>query len=59
MEGDVNKDGKVNAEDLTILIAIYLGQLDATPYAADINEDGAITLSDITRFINQYLSGEK
>lgn len=59
LPGDVNNDGKINAEDLTILIAIYLGQLDATSYAADINNDGTITLTDITRFINLYLSGEK
>ena len=55
VEGDINRDGQLTVEDITTLIAIYLGELEAVKYDADLDGDGSVTVADITQLINLYL----
>ena len=56
--GDVNSDGEVNINDVTILIDYLLNPDDAhiDRIAADVNTDGEINISDVTGIIDILLS---
>ncbi len=59
LKGDVNKDGKVNIDDVTALIDYLLSQ-DATGLdldAADMDEDSKVGIDDVTALIDYMLSG--
>lgn len=55
--GDVNIDGSVNIEDVTMLIQLLLSD-DSTAkfHAADVNGDGNVNISDVTDLINRLLA---
>ncbi len=55
--GDVNTDGYVNMNDITILINTILGKTtDAIPLPfMDVNDDGYVNMSDVTQVINIIL----
>lgn len=52
--GDLDKDGRITVDDITLLIAIYLGE-GSNP-AADVDGDGNVTVDDITNLIGIYLN---
>lgn len=54
-QGDVNADGQVNMDDLTVLINVLLTS-DACPNG-DVNESGDIGMDDLTMLINMLLTG--
>lgn len=49
-------NGRITVDEITKLIALYLGETDVEIYVTDIDEDGKLTVSDITELINIYLS---
>lgn len=52
VRGDVNNDGLVNNEDLTMLLDIILGNTSVyEPDLADVNEDDKISIADVTALI--------
>jgi len=53
--GDLDGDRQLTLNDITLLIAVYLGNEESTP-AADIDGDGLVTVGDITALIALYLS---
>lgn len=53
--GDINKDGKVNAIDVQLVINAVLNQAKAG-HPADINRDGGVDAADIQGVINAVLS---
>jgi hypothetical protein len=56
IQGDINRDGKANLQDLVLLAKAYNsrpGELKWNP-AADINFDGVINLSDLVILANHY-----
>ena len=58
IKGDVNMDGEVNVNDVTVLINYILGK-NPSPFdsvAADVNEDTAINVNDVTALINLILN---
>jgi hypothetical protein len=55
LEGDVNKDGKVNVSDVTALVNMILGVVHKDQLYADLNEDSRINVSDVTSLINKIL----
>ncbi len=57
--GDVNGDGEVNVNDVTVLINYILGK-NPTPFIAanaDVNQDTSINVNDVTALINMILGG--
>ena len=57
--GDVNEDGILNIQDVTMLIDHLLGS-EASPFNtnnADINQDSIINISDVTLLIDLLLQG--
>ena len=48
---DVNRDGKVDIEDVTALLGMLSGAA-ATSSPCDLNGDGATTVEDVTRLLN-------
>ena len=57
LKGDVNCDGDVNVNDVTVLVNYILGK-NPSPFdsvAADVNEDTAINVNDVTALINLIL----
>lgn len=59
--GDVNTDGFVNVNDVTVLINYILGK-NPTPFnaiAADVNNDQSINVQDVTSLINIILSSNQ
>jgi len=52
--GDVNNDGNVNIEDLTLLIDLLLNGSEM-PINADVNGDGIVGIDDITTLIDKLL----
>lgn len=54
--GDVDGNGEVGIADVTALIDILLGGLEA-PAAADCNNDDIVNVSDVTALIDYLLSG--
>ena len=57
--GDANKDGNINALDITYLINfLYKSGPAPDPYTGDVNNSGVINALDITYLINYlYKSG--
>ena len=58
MEGDINNNGKVNFEDIAILLRGYLGVevMDETNKSiGDINKNGQIDLFDVIELLKIYL----
>ena len=55
--GDLNKDGKITIDEITYLIAVYLGEINDVN--VDVDGDGYITVSDITQLISIYLETNK
>ena len=53
--GDVNRDGNVNIQDVTVLINKLLSHADYDELA-DCNQDGNINIQDVTILINYLLS---
>ena len=56
--GDVNDDGGVDIDDITMLIGVVLGSTPSTPHivlAGDITHDTIIDIDDITALISQVL----
>ena len=58
--GDVNNDGAVSIQDVSVLISYLLNGDDASVNrsAADVNMDGAVTIKDVTELISYLLNGE-
>ena len=60
MRGDLDGDGRVNIDDITMLID-YLVSGDATGIdlaAADVSQDGIVNIDDITELVDYLLRGE-
>ena len=56
IKGDLDGDGIITANDITLLIDLYLNYTDTIQKPeADLDEDGEITVEDITQLINIYL----
>ncbi|MBP1564702.1 MAG: glycoside hydrolase [Oscillospiraceae bacterium] len=56
--GDLNKDGKVDLSDLTMLSLCLLGDTKTTSYieeVADVNGDGSFNIADLSH-LKQYIS---
>ncbi|MBQ9640631.1 MAG: CotH kinase family protein [Bacteroidaceae bacterium] len=58
--GDLDDDGRITVEDISLLIATYLDPSQASIYLPryDIDGDGQLTVSDITTLVNIYLGEE-
>ena len=57
--GDVDDDGTVNMDDLTLLINCLLGEQDALEdLNADVDNDGDVLMDDLTLLINMLLGVE-
>ena len=54
--GDLDGDGQITVDDITLLIAVYLGE--TTNSNADIDGDGQITVEDVTTLIELYLQSK-
>ena len=56
--GDVNGDGNVNYDDVSVLVSYILGipTTDFLPCAADLNNDDLINVADITALVNRITS---
>jgi len=53
--GDVDKNGKVDVDDVTMLARVLLGLASAEEYdanAADVDGENGITLADLTALVN-------
>ena len=56
LTGDVNGDGHVNIEDVTILIDYLLNDsIQINAANADVDLDGAISITDVTKLIDNLL----
>lgn len=56
MRGDVNNDGEVDINDVTLVIGYVLGNgVDIYTDAADVNYDGSIDINDVTIIISHVL----
>lgn len=57
--GDVDMDGRVSIDDVTMLIDILLGSVTSVfdPNAADVDRNGDITIDDVTALIDILLMG--
>jgi hypothetical protein len=51
---DVNEDGRLDGEDLRLLLRIIRGHAPPTP-KADVNRDGALTTRDVLRLLEALL----
>lgn len=57
--GDVNHDGELAIDDVTILINMLLvGENQYCDVCADVDEDGEIAIADVTQLINWLLFGK-
>jgi hypothetical protein len=54
--GDLDGDGSLSVADITLLIAVYLGNGEADADKCDIDGDDRLTVSDITSLISLYLA---
>ena len=56
--GDIDGNGTVSIEDITILIDYLLMGDEATYYSAsaDVNSDGNVNITDVTSLIDQLLA---
>jgi hypothetical protein len=58
MRGDVDGNGKVTIDDVTVLIDYLLaGAGDIDMIGADVDSNGNITIDDVTGLIDYLLSG--
>ncbi|MBQ4007791.1 MAG: dockerin type I repeat-containing protein, partial [Muribaculaceae bacterium] len=55
LQGDVNRDGKVNVSDVSVLINMILGITEKDMESADVNRDGKVNVSDVSALINIIL----
>lgn len=55
LDGDVNRDGALNASDITCLYNILLGHSVEHIQCADVDGDGTVTAADISRLYNSLL----
>ena len=55
LQGDVNRDGKVNVSDVSALINMILGITEKDMESADVNRDGKVNVSDVSALINIIL----
>lgn len=57
--GDVNMDGSISIDDVTVLIDILLGSVlnNYDLGAADVDGDGRVSIDDVTALIDILLSG--
>lgn len=56
VRGDIDNDGAITTNDITMLIDLYLSSVDAAEVAvADLDGDKQISVEDITLLINIYL----
>ena len=57
LTGDVNDDGKINIDDVTLLIEYLLNSESVQIHAAnaDVDVDGTINISDVTMLIDNLL----
>ena len=55
LQGDVNRDGRVNVSDVSALINMILGLTTMDQEAADVNGDGRVNVSDVSALINIIL----
>ena len=56
--GDVSDNGRVDIEDVTLLIDHLLGGTAVDADIADVNADGALSIDDVTALIDKLLSGD-
>ena len=56
--GDVDHDGVVNINDVTLLIDYLLGGVDIYTDSADFNGDNEIGITDVTALIDKLLAGD-
>ena len=55
LQGDVDRNGKVNVSDVTALINMILGVTTMDMEAADVDGNGKVNVSDVTALINIIL----
>ena len=56
--GDVNRDGKINARDVTMLMKGVVAQASASDYPlGDMNKDGKLNARDVTALMKKILGG--
>lgn len=55
---DVNRDGSVNAADVTALYGYILSGVETYLATSDVNEDGSINAADVTMVYSVILNGE-
>ena len=53
LPGDANEDGRININDLTIVLAHY-GQSGTTWGTGDFNGDGTVNINDLTIVLAHY-----
>ena len=60
MRGDANEDGKIDMQDVTLIVSYILGTPSETfnTEAADVNDDGEIGMSDVMHIIQYILNGK-
>ena len=51
-QGDVDRNNKINKEDLNMLVKIIMGQAPGSYYASDLNNDGKTDAADIVVMVN-------
>ena len=60
MRGDANENGKIDMQDVTLIVSYILGTPSETfnTEAADVNDDGEIGISDVMHIIHYILNGK-
>lgn len=59
-KGDLNKNGRIDLQDIIILLKLYLGSIamdDFNSIIGDLDDNGNIGLSDIIALLKTYLNG--
>ena len=60
-KGDLNKNNRIDLQDIIMLLKLYLGNLEYDPYneiCGDIDDNGSITLLDVISLLKLYLNGD-
>ena len=57
LRGDVNGDGRIDVEDVTLLISAVLGNATVNQDVADVNDDTVVDIEDVTTLIARVLTG--
>ena len=58
IRGDVDGNGLINIEDVTLLVDVLLsGSTSFDMVAADCNLDGEVNINDVTLLVDYLLSG--